>query len=115
MTSSNDVKITKLAGASNYHTWREKIKHVLVIRDLWFGVIDESIEHLYAPAKDGETKPLTNKTTIEWIKKNLTAASVISVYMDDSQIEKFRDEANEGGSQLWAALENVYNTQTLRG
>ncbi len=89
-------KIEKLSD-SNYHAWKQKILHLLALKDLEDLIEDD-------PPADAADLPT-------WAKRDKKAQAVIGLSLSDHLLENVRDVAS--AKQMWTAIRNVFERHTL--
>ena len=93
-TNTLSATIDKL-NASNFHTWKQKIKHLLALKDL-----SEFIEN-DAAAHD----------TPEWRKRDVKAQAIIGLTLSDELLENVREVTTT--SEMWKTICDVFERHTL--
>ena len=89
-------KIDKL-NDSSYHAWKQKVEHLLVLKDLWEYVEDDP------PPGD-----VHNPT---WTKSDRKCRAIIGLTLSDHILESVRD--SQSAKQTWTTIRNVFERHTL--
>ena len=95
-SESFSSKIEKL-GESNFHAWKQKIEHLLALKDL-----SDFIEESSPP--DGADKAA-------WKKKDRKAQAVIGLTLSDDLLENVRDVAST--KDMWQKICDIFERHTL--
>ena len=87
-------KIDKL-NATNFHAWKQKIKHLLALKDL-----SEFID-----------PDASFDDTTEWRKKDIKAQAIIGLTLSDELLENVREVTTT--SEMWKTICDVFERHTL--
>ena len=79
---------------SNYHFWKIKIRHILILKDL------ESF------LDDDPPSTATPTQITEWKKGDKKAQAVIGLSLQDDILESIRDA--DTAKAMWIAIKNVF-------
>ena len=89
-------EVQKLSN-SNYYAWKQKIQHLLALKDL-----DEHIE---------EDPPTETNALSAWKKKDKKARALIGLSLSDDQLDNVRE--CQTAKEMWIAIQNVFERHTL--
>ena len=89
-------EVQKLSN-SNYYAWKQKIQHLLALKDL-----DEHIE---------EDPPTEANALSAWKKKDKKARALIGLSLSDDQLDNVRE--CQTAKEMWIAIQNVFERHTL--
>lgn len=92
----SSFKIEKLNG-NNYHSWKQKIFHLLVLKDLQ--------DHI-----DGQ-KPQIEDDMPSWRASDAKAQAFIALTLSDQLLENVRDVKT--CSEMWTSIRDVFERHTL--
>ena len=99
MESENSTARIEKLDHSNYHFWKIRIKHLLILKDL------EKFLHEDPPnSNDSGTVSL-------WHKKDKKAQSIIGPSLSNDFLENVREV--ETTKEMWTAIRNVFERHTL--
>ncbi len=93
---SSSLKLEKLSN-SNYYAWKQKIQHVLPLKDL-----EDFIED--SPPESSADLPV-------WKKKDRKAQAIIGLSLSNEQLENVRECST--AKDMWIAIQNVFERHTL--
>ena len=93
-SDSVSTKIDKL-NANNFHAWKQKIKHLLALKDL-----DEYIDS-EAPTSDSAA----------WRRKDTKAQAIIGLTLSDEMLENVREVTTT--KEMWKKICDVFERHTL--
>ena len=94
-SESSSAKIEKL-NASNFHAWKQKIFHLLVLKDL-----EEYID----------ADPPTGANLAAWRKKDIKAQAIIGLTLSDDLLENVREVQTT--KEMWKKICDVFQRHTL--
>lgn len=94
-SDSSSTKIDKLK-ADNYHAWKQKIKHLLALKDL--------SEFL-------EDDPPVGDLLAAWKKKDMKAQAVVGLTLPDELLENVREVKT--AKEMWQSICDVFERHTL--
>ena len=95
-SESFSSKIEKLS-ETNFHAWKQKIKHLLALKDL-----SEFIE---------ESSPSDDSDKANWKRKDRKAQAIIGLTLSDDILENVRDV--ESTKDMWQKICDVFERHTL--
>ena len=90
------AKIEKLS-ENNFHAWKQKIKHLLALKDL-----SEFIE---------ESSPTDGADTATWKRKDRKAQAIIGLTLSDDILENVREVTST--KDMWQRICDVFERHTL--
>src|SRR4051794_21283689 len=99
--SSSNITIEKLDG-NNFHTWKLKMKMILIREDLWEIVNGET----ESPASSSGKEKESTATTKTWQKSDQKALATIFLAIADSQLTHIEDCMTS--KEAWDKLQNTY-------
>ena len=94
-SDSSSSKIEKL-NASNFHAWKQKIFHLLVLKDL-----EEYID----------ADPPVGADLAAWRKKDIKAQAIIGLTLSDDLLENVREVQTT--KEMWKKICDVFQRHTL--
>ena len=94
-SESSSAKIEKL-NATNFHAWKQKIFHLLVLKDL-----EEYIE----------ADPPVGTDLAAWRKKDIKAQAIIGLTLSDDLLENVREV--QSTKEMWKKICDVFQRHTL--
>ena len=97
-SESSTARIDKLDN-SNYHFWKIRIEHLLILKD------SEGFLHEDPPTSDDSA------AVFLWHKKDKKAQAIIGLSLSNDLFENVRDV--ETTKEMWMAIQNVFERQTL--
>ena len=92
--ASSTTKIDKLE-SNKYHAWKQKIKHLLALKDL-----DEFIDCNVEP-----------QSTAEWKRKDIKAQAIIGLTLSDEMLESVREVSST--KEMWQKICDIFEKHTL--
>ena len=97
-SESSTTRVEKLTNI-NYHSWKQKIIHLLALKDL-----DECIN---------EDPPVNadEATRRSWHRKDRKAQAIIGLSISDELLENVRDSAS--AKEMWCIIKDVFERHTL--
>ena len=97
-SDSSTTRVEKLTNI-NYHSWKQKIIHLLALQDL-----DECIN---------EDPPVNadEATRRSWHRKDRKAQAIIGLSISDELLENVRDSAS--AKEMWCIIKDVFERHTL--
>ena len=95
-SESFSSKIEKLS-ETNFHAWKQKIKHLLALKDL-----SEFIE---------ESSPDDDTESSTWKRKDRKAQAIIALTLSDDILENVRDVTNT--KDMWKKICDIFERHTL--
>ncbi len=87
-------KIDKL-NTTNFHAWKQKIKHLLALKDLVDFIIDD----------------IPQTFDVSWSKKDAKAQAIIGLSLSDEMLENVREATS--AKDMWNTICNVFERHTL--
>ena len=101
--SSSAMKIEKLS-ESNFYSWRQKIQHILALKDL-----DDLIDD------DPSARPSVETSSIEninaWTRRDKKAKAIIGLSLSDDLLNHVREVKT--AKDMWEVIQNVFERHTL--
>ncbi len=94
-SESTATKIEKL-NANNFHAWKQKIKHLLALKDL-SEFLDE--------------EPPIGTELAGWKKKDAKAQAIVGLTLSDELLENVREVST--AKVMWQAICDVFERHTL--
>ena len=99
-SESSTAKIDKLDN-SNYHYWKIRIEHLLILKDLENFLYDDP------PSVDTSTAA----QIASWKKKDKKAQAIIGLSLSNDLLENVRDVTST--KDMWISIKNVFERHTL--
>ena len=99
-SESSSTRIEKL-NSDNYYAWKQKIEHLLVLKDLWEYVEDD------APTSDS----IQPQVLATWRKNDRKCRAIISLTLSDQILENVRNSTS--AKDTWLTIRNVFERHTL--
>ncbi len=95
---STSMKTEKLT-EGNFYAWRQKIQHILALRNLDDFIEDDNV----CPRRTGEN----GEEVATWLKKDKKARAIIGRSLSDELLENLRDTAT--GRSMWTSIQAILN------
>lgn len=95
---SSVTKVDKLT-SDKYHIWKQRIIHVLTLKDL-----DQFIEEEQRTDGDDESR-------IDWQRKDRNAQAIIGLSISNDLLENVRN--CDSAKEMWSAVTDVFERHTL--
>ncbi len=93
------TKIEKLNG-TNFYAWKQKIKHLLALKDL-----DDLVDG--SPPAEGETEAVHK----DWKRRDIKAQAIIGLTLSDEMLANTREVQTT--KQMWKKICDVFERHTL--
>lgn len=97
-SDSSTHKIERLT-SSNYHTWKQRIIHLLALKDL-----DEFVDEEQPANLDGDGGR-------SWLRKDRKAQAIIGLSISNELLENVRNCTS--AKQMWSSIKDVFERHTL--
>ena len=95
-SDSTSIKIDQLK-ESNYHAWKIRIQHVLILKGLKDLIVND---------------PPTDTTALQaWTQKDQKTQAVIGLSLSDEMLENVREHST--AKDMWNSITNVFERHTL--
>lgn len=94
-SDSQSTKIEKLT-EDNYHAWKQKVEHLLVLKDLEEFIVDDKS---------------AIKNSADWKKKDRKACAIIGLTLSDRLLENVQNV--KSANEMWTSIKDIFERHTL--